>query len=305
MQVNTRAAHDAMVQRMSALSDQLYRLEGAITSGKRINTADDDPVGAARVLQINRTLAATASQRTGIDRASSRLDSADTTLNGISTLLQRVKEIALLGQNATLNADDRTTLANEVTQLSAQLLGYANTKDIDGGALFAGARTAGPAYAAGADGKIAWQGAGTAAVLTIDGATVSTGIDGPALFSGLPGEAGTTDTFQLLADLGAALVNPDAAARTASLTAAQAGVDASVSRTADTQAVVGTRMARLDTEAARLDAGKTSLTADLATTQGLEMADAIADTQRLLTVLQAAQLSFTKISSLSLWDMLR
>lgn len=305
MQVNTRAAHDAATARMTALSSQVDKLNAAIATGKRIATADDDPVGAARVLQINRTIAAAASQRSGIDRAASRLGSSDTALDGITVLLQRAKEISLLGNTATLNDADRATLAAEVGQLSEQLLGYANSRDSDGGALFAGARTGNPTYVADAAGTVTWQGAGSAAVLALDSGTIATGIDGPRIFAGLPGAAGPTDAFTMLTDLGSALAEPDAAVRGAALEKAQTGLDAAISRTADTRATVGTRLARLDTEGLRLDNATTALDKDLVATESLDMTVAIARLQRLSTVLQAAQLSFVKVSNISLWDMLR
>ncbi|MGI4877809.1 MAG: flagellar hook-associated protein FlgL [Janthinobacterium lividum] len=305
MQVNTRAAHDARTAQMSSLSLQLDRLQASISTEKRINTPDDDPIGAARVLQINRTLATGASQQTGVDRATSRLSSADAALSGVGALFARAKEISLLGANATLNVADRATLAAEVAQLSEQLLGYANTRDSDGGSLFGGARTAAAAYAADTTGAIAYQGAGTAAAAMFDDGAIPTSIDGPRIFAGLPGAAGPTDAFAMLQSLGSALAEPDPTKRTAALASSQTSLDAAVSRTADVRATIGTRLTRLETESTRLDASTLRLKTDLATTEGLDMSDAIAHVQRLLTVLQATQLSFAKISSLSLWDQLR
>ena len=299
MQVDTRARHDAATARMGDLSAQLDRLQASISTGKRITTTDDDPVGAARLLRIERTLAATATQRSGIDRAASRLGSADAALDGVSTLLLRAKEIALQGATATLNANDRATLAAEVGQLSEQLLGYANARDGEGGSVFAGARTGQPAYAADSTGAVAWQGVGSAPVLALDRATISTGIDGPAVFDG------EKSNFAMLDKLAASLREADGPARSMGMTTALGDLDIAISRTADTRATLGTRMARLDTEAAEIDAATVRLESEGTATGSLDMPAAIARMQRLSVVLQAAQLSFTRVSGLSLWDMLR
>ncbi|UAJ08676.1 flagellin N-terminal helical domain-containing protein [Glacieibacterium megasporae] len=307
MQVNTRITHDAATARLTDLSAQVDAMEAAIATGQRITTPDVDPGGSARLLTIERGLASNVSQSTGVDRATSRLNATDATLDGIGTVLQRAKEIALQGNTATLNAADRATLAAEVAQLGEQLAGYANARDSDGTSLFGGART-GAAYAPDATGAMTWQGAGSAAVLVLDDAAISTGVDGPRVFAGLPGgpdatgAATSTDTFAMLAALGAALVEPDATKRLAGVAAAQTGLDAAISRNADTRATVGTRLARLDTEGKRLDAATVALTSDKTTTGSLDMTTAIARLQRLTTVLQAAQLSFVKVSGLSLWD---
>lgn len=308
MQVSTRVAHDAAVARMGDLKAQVDALQTSISTGQRIATANADPVGAARLATIDRALAAIASEKTGVDRASSRLNATDAALSGAGTVFQRAKEIALQANTATLNAADRATLAAEVAQLAEQLGGYANIRDSDGASLFAGARTGSAAYAPDATGAMVWQGAGSAAVLALDDGAIPTGVDGPRIFAGLPGApdatgaATGTDAFAMLTGLGKALGEPDTAKRAAALVAAQTGLDAAISRTADTRATVGTRLARLDTETARLDATTTALTTDQTNTGSLDMTTAIARLQRLTTVLQATQLSFVKVSGLSLWD---
>ena len=313
MQVNTRATHEAASRRLSALQADIDALQANIGVGKRILAPDDDPVGSARVAQLQRTLAVHAADRIGIDRASSRLSAADVALDGAGNVLQRVKEIALLGANATLGSSDRATLANEVAQLGAQLLGYANSRDSGGAALFAGARISSTAYAPDAAGKLVWQGAGTAHTLTLDTGSIATGLDGPAVFEGLPGgttppPASTpivTDVFAMLTELQAALAEPDAKLRAHGVENAQSGLDAAISRTADSRAAIGTRLARLDAEDLRLDAVGVALETDLSKTESLDMSGAITRLQRMVTVLQAAQLSFARTTSLSLWDVLR
>jgi flagellar hook-associated protein 3 FlgL len=308
MQVNTRATHDAATTRMTDLRAQVDALQAAISTGQRIATPDADPVGATRLLTIDRALTTVASEKTGIDRAVSRLTATDAALAGTGTVLQRAKEIALAGANATLNPADRATLAAEVGQLSEQLAGYANTHDSEGASLFGGARTGGAAYAPDASGAMAWQGAGSAGVLVLDDGAIPTGIDGPAAFAGLPGAPDTigakttTDAFAMLGALGAALANPDPIAGTAGLMTAQSGLDAAISRNADTRATVGTRLARLDTETSRLDAATIAMTTDQTATGSLDITAAIVRLQRLSTVLQATQLSFAKVSALSLWE---
>lgn len=301
MQVNTRASHDAMTARMTGLAVRLDRVRASIATQTRILSPDDDPIGAARLLTIDRALAVGARQQAGIDRAASRLGTADAALDGVATVLQRTKEITLLAANATFNPADRATLAAEVGQLHEQMLGLANARDSDGGSVFAGARTGAPAYAADAAGAVGWQGAGTAAMLALDSGTIATSVDGPAVFDGL---AGGTNAFAMLDDLRAALAEPDAAVRTTSLATAQASTDAAIARVADARAAIGTRLARLDLDGARIDAAAVELESDRFATDGFDMAASIARMQRLSTVLEAAQLSFARVSSLSLWDVL-
>ncbi len=306
MQINTHASYAAATDRMSALSADLDQVQAQIASGKRIIAADDDPIGAARVTQLHRALTTDTATQRAVDAAGSRLAATDNALDGVGNLLARAKEIALLGGNATFSAADRATLAADAKNLSEQLLGFANRTDSDGSSLFGGARRSGAAYAVDPlTGLTNWQGAGSAPALALDANLVATGIEGPAAFAGLPGASGPTDAFALLTALQAALVEPNAALRRTALAAAATGLDAGIGRIADTRALVGARMARLDSETARINASNLQLNKDLEAAEGINMASAIARLQRLTSVLSATQASFVKVQSLSLWDALR
>ena len=222
---------------------------------------------------------------------------ADTALGSVATLLTRAREIGLQGANATLNAEDRATLAAEAVQLGEQLLDLANGLGPDGSPLFGGASGGGPPFARGLDGKVAWTGTGGGAPVALSQPVAANTGDAQA-FTGPAGDA-----FALLDDLQTALAAPDDT-RAALLTASLAGLDAAVSRTADAQAAVGVRAARLDAESERLTTGNVDRESDLTKVESLDMATAIARLQRLSTVLQAAQASFVKLTSLSLWERL-
>ena len=83
------------------------------------------------------------------------------------------------------------------------------------------------------------------------------------------------------------------------------GIDSGIGRAADSRATIGAKLARLGSETTRFDTVDLALHDDLSTTQDTDMTTAIAQLQRLTTVLQATQLSFVKIGSLSLWSELR
>nr|WP_279379652.1 flagellin [Polymorphobacter fuscus] len=103
----------------------------------------------------------------------------------------------------------------------------------------------------------------------------------------------------------AALAEPDPEARGAAIATGIGDFDTHVSRLADARGVLGARLARLDSETTRLDKAKLATETDLSKLESLDMPAAIARLQRLLTVLEAAQASFTRITNLSLWDQLR
>ncbi len=303
--VNTRISHAAMVQRLSDLSVRLDDLQGQISTSKRVNAPADDPVAFTRVAVLRRSDAAGEAVRRGIDAASRRLTATDSALETITNLVQRARELALQGSNATASADDRAILATEVGELFDQFRGLADARGSDGERLFGGAAGDRPAYAVDAAGVYGWLGAGRAPAVAAGDGLVAGGIEGPEAFGTTDPATGAQDLFATLQGLAQALVDPDRTTRTAGLDAALAGLDGHVTRLADARATAGARLARLESETTRLDRASLATHTDISRLEDLDLTTALAGLQRLATVLQAAQGSFVRTSSLSLWELLR
>ncbi|MBC7505224.1 MAG: hypothetical protein H7267_05815 [Sandarakinorhabdus sp.] len=304
-QINTRAAHTAATARLSDLSRQLDDTQAQISRARRIDTPADDPVAYARAATLHREQASSAATQRGIDAANRRLTSTDTALESITDLVQRGRELALQGNNAALSVDDRQTLANELTELEAQLRTLADSRDSDGDRLFAGARGDRPAYGVDAAGITVWQGGGRAPALTLGSSSVASGLEGPDGFGVTDTTTGTRDVFAAFSALRAALLEPDPDLRAAGMQTGIADFDGHITRLADARGSLGARLGRLEAESDRIAKQNLATESDLAKLESLDMPEAIARLQRLITVIEAAQASFVKVSSLSLWDQLR
>ena len=87
--------------------------------------------------------------------------------------------------------------------------------------------------------------------------------------------------------------------------AALAGIQSSVASVASARASLGARSARLDVESQRLTDVGEARESQRAAIEDTDIAGATIALQRTLTVLQATQASFSKLSGLSLFDYLR
>lgn len=297
MQVNTRASHDARVARMGDLQRQLDAEQGRIATGKRIRIPSDDPVANGIATRLKRVATTGETQQRALAGAASRLGATDVALGSAARVLQRAQEVALLGNNATLNAADRATLAAEAVSLGEELFEIANRQAADGTPLFGGALGSGAAFARDATGAVVWAGTGLPPVVVLGSTNVAAGADARA-FTGPGGDA-----FALIDGLAAALVAPDDT-RADALAATLAGLASATTRAADAQAATGNSAARVDAESERLRGDALRLADDLSKVEGLDLAGAIARLQRLATVLEATQASFVRLSSLSLWERL-
>ena len=106
-----------LVNSSNAVSTAMQRL----SSGLRINTAADDAAGYA----ISQGLT---SQVNGFDQASrnvgdatSMVQTAESSLNNVQSMLQRVRELAVQYQNGDLSSTDKTDIQNEVNQLTQEV----------------------------------------------------------------------------------------------------------------------------------------------------------------------------------------
>jgi flagellar hook-associated protein 3 FlgL len=303
--ITTRGGHQAAVAQLGDLARQRDTVQGQIARARRIDGPADDPVGFARAAVLRREQAAALVTQRSIDAGNRRLGATDSALEGLGNLVQRARELALQGASGTQSAADRATIAIEIKELEAQARTLAEASDSDGQRLFGGAIAAGTTYATAPDGSRVWQGGGTAPAVAIGTDSVASGLEAPGVFGVTDAFTDTRDLFASLVALRAALAEPDDALRQAGMDTAIGDMDAHINRIANARGIIGARLGRLDAEGERLEKTKLATEADLSKLESLDMPEAIARLQRLLTVIEAAQASFVKVSSLSLWDQLR
>ena len=130
----TQRVIDAMLRQQTKVSDTQQQL----STGRRVLTPSDDPASATRVLGLNQALETVQQYQSNIDRAKSRLETEEGVLNGVTNLLQRVRELSVQGNNDTLSKTDTTAIAAEIRQLQDQLYAMANTRDSNGEYIFSG-----------------------------------------------------------------------------------------------------------------------------------------------------------------------
>lgn len=157
------------------LSNAIKTSEQA-SSGLKVGTASDDPVGAARLLQLNQQKAMMGQYSSSIDTLGTAQAQEESVLNSINDVLQKVSELTVRAGGASLNDDDRKSIGAEVAQAEEQLLNLMNSKDASGKYIFSGASTDTPPFARNSDGTYSYQGDQTQLQLKI-GDSMSLGLN--------------------------------------------------------------------------------------------------------------------------------
>jgi flagellin len=126
--INSLNAQRNLSSSQASLSISMQRL----SSGLRINSAKDDAAGLSisdrMTSQIRGSTQAARNANDGISLA----QTAEGALGSATTILQRVRELAVQSANATNSASDRAALNAEVGQLTAELDRIAKTTQFNG-----------------------------------------------------------------------------------------------------------------------------------------------------------------------------
>jgi flagellar hook-associated protein 3 FlgL len=120
------------------VQSQLFKTQNQISTGKRVLTPADDPVAAARILQLDQATAETAQFQKNIKGAQTSLELEDTQLDSVTNLLQRVRELTIQAGDGALSRSDREGIAAELRARMDELVALANTRNTSGEYVFGG-----------------------------------------------------------------------------------------------------------------------------------------------------------------------
>jgi flagellar hook-associated protein 3 FlgL len=98
-----------------------------VSTGKRILTPSDDPVGVAIGLGLRRDMSATDTWSRNIDDSLTWLNTTDSALGQALEIVQRARELAVQGGNGTLSNASRQLIASEVAGLRGEFVEVGNS----------------------------------------------------------------------------------------------------------------------------------------------------------------------------------
>lgn len=126
MRISTSLFQQQSIDGMLRQQAQASKTQQQIVSGERIQTPADDPVAAARLLEVREGSERTVQFQRSADRATARLSREENALAGVNNLLQGVRELAMRANNGAKNDENRAIIAQEVRQRLGELVGLAN-----------------------------------------------------------------------------------------------------------------------------------------------------------------------------------
>ncbi len=137
------------------LSDMAWWQE-RIASGRKVLRPSDDPQDLQKILALRTDIRLTEAYRDNASSATAHMSLTESSLQEISDLLSRAKEIVLEGMNAPSEGVGTEALVRDLRAMIEELLLIAN-RSVGGRYLFAGQQTRSPAYVQ-HGGRLVYQG---------------------------------------------------------------------------------------------------------------------------------------------------
>lgn len=132
MQINTNIAANNSYRNLTNTQNDMSKSLEKLSSGLRINRAADDAAGLAISeglrSQVGGLTVAARNAQDGI----SVIQTAEGSLNEVTSILQRVRDLAVQAGNDSNNADSRSAIQTEVTALSDELTRISASTNFNG-----------------------------------------------------------------------------------------------------------------------------------------------------------------------------
>jgi flagellar hook-associated protein 3 FlgL len=296
---STSAFYDRATQGMASLRARAEKLQQQMATGAKHARSSDDPLASSRLRSLSRASALSNVDIANAGRANADLRLTDTALSSFADYITRGKELTIQAANGTLSASQRASIGEELLLIRGNMVTLANTRNSTGHSLFGG-EAAGDAYGLDAGGNAIYAGTASAGELPLgDGQSVTRGLTGPEFLN-----FGGTDLMAMMKALGEALqggvADPAAAAN-----GALDMFDSALGAVTTAQTQIGSRLAWIELTGERRTTLGELNSGEEAELGGTDIASSVSELQQVMLVLEASQASFTRLASLSLFEMLR
>lgn len=140
MRVTNDTLRQAFLTALQNTQQQLKDTQNQLATGRRVLRPSDDPLAAARIQELESSVATLGQYQRNAGLLANRLGLEEGVLASAGNLLQRVRELAVQGNNATQSDETRASIAIELREILGNFIDLANSKDAAGRYLFGGFR---------------------------------------------------------------------------------------------------------------------------------------------------------------------
>lgn len=185
MRISTQMIYQSSNNDLTSMQSQFLKLSQQVTAQQRVLLPSDDPVAAARALDMQQTADLNQQYKVNRQNANSALASVQGNLESMTNMLTKLKSNVITAGNASYSNAERINMASEIKGNLAEVLGYANAQDGQGNYLFAGFKSTTQPFTLDGTGGVVYNGDQGAMSLQVDSTRqMDISASGQAIFQG-------------------------------------------------------------------------------------------------------------------------
>jgi len=295
MRITNNIISSNLLSNLQKSSNKMIDLQNSISTGQAISKPSDDPSKITAILGLKTNISSMEQWKDNASRALDYMSSVESVTANMTSMLQRLRELAVQGSSQTNSPDDLGDIKKEVDQIIEQLGVMANSQ-VGSRYIFSGTNTDTAPWTG-----TLWE--GNAESLSVElGANVNfnISINSQELF-GVDTGTGVSDFFTALNDFSTALNNGDYTAAGNSI----ADLDSILSTFIDVRAELGAKISRVETISNNLETSIINAEMNLSNLRDTDLAAAIVDYNSTMNTYRAALSVGAQIIQPSLVDFLQ
>ncbi len=187
MRISTNTMYEAGVSRVTELQSGLLKTQQQLSTGRRILTPADDPVAAARALDLTQGQSVNTQFAANRVNAKNALSLEESVLQSVTSLIQDVKTQTVEAGNGAYDDTQRKFIATDLRSRLDQLMGLANSRDGTGNFMFSGYQTTTQPFSPSATGAQYAGDQGQKLLQVGPARQMAIGDSGDAVFDSIPG----------------------------------------------------------------------------------------------------------------------
>lgn len=191
IRISTAQLYNQSISSINRNQTSSSDLMDKISSGKRVDTAGDDPVASIGIDNLSQQNTLIDQYLKNIDYASNHLAQAESQLGDADTVTMSIRDNILSAINGSYGPLERQNIASEMQHGLDQLVSLANYRDESGHYLFSGTLTEQQPFAFDNNGNIVYSGnTDTRQALVAAGVAIDTNLPGSSAFMNAPNAMG-------------------------------------------------------------------------------------------------------------------
>lgn len=204
MRISTNMFYQLNDTTLQGMQGAIVKLRQQINSGQKVLTPSDDPIAAARALDLSQTQTLNTQYERNRNNADSSLGAVSAALSRATAIMTKIKSDVIRAGDGSLSNAERNYMAISLKGNLEEFVGLANTTDGMGGYVFAGFKSTTQPFTFDAMGNIVYNGDQGAQTLQVNATRqMEVSVSGQAVFQG-----NGQDTFKTLQALITVLSTP-------------------------------------------------------------------------------------------------